>query len=75
MKMNFPPLPRNAEVHREAIETLIAQMGIAKAAMFLGDTLWQPTDYLEIKDQQFADETVASLYEKVLLWRQQNSNT
>lgn len=46
-------------------------MGVAKAAIFMGDTFWQPTDYLEIKDRLFADEIVASIYEKVILWREQ----
>jgi hypothetical protein len=71
MKIEFPSLPRNTEIQREAIEILIERMGVAKAAIFMGDTFWQPTDYLEIKDRLFADETVASIYEKVILWREQ----
>ncbi len=46
-------------------------MGVAKAAIFMGDAFWLPTDYLEIKDRLFANETVASIYEKVILWREQ----
>jgi hypothetical protein len=71
MKIDFPSLPRNTELHREAIEILNQRMGIAKAAIFMSDAFWKPTDYLEIKDKLFTDETVASLYEKVVLWREQ----
>jgi len=48
-------------------------MGIGKATIFFSEMFWKRTDYLEIKDHLFAGETVASLYEKVLLWREQNS--
>ena len=72
MKLDFPSLPRNTELCREAIQILNEQMGIAKTAIFMSDAFWQPTDYLEIKDKLFADETVASLYAKVVLWREQN---
>ncbi|WP_013325065.1 hypothetical protein [Gloeothece verrucosa] len=71
MSLYFPNLPQNTELQREAIEILSKQMGIAKTAIFMSNTFWQPTDYLEIKDRLFADETVASLYEKVILWREQ----
>jgi hypothetical protein len=65
----IPALPSSQLVRREAIDVLVKQLGIAKATMFLGETLWQPTDYLQIKQQLFADETVDSLYAKILSWR------
>jgi hypothetical protein len=68
-----PALPSSQIVRREAIDVLIERLGIAKATMFLGETLWQPTDYLQIKQQLFADETVDSLYAKILLWRTSSS--
>jgi hypothetical protein len=73
MKLQFPTLPQSTEVQQEAIEILIKQMGIGKATIFFSEMFWKRTDYLEIKDRLFAGETVASLYEKVLLWREQNS--
>ena len=73
MKLKFPNLPQNTEIKQEAIEILIQQMGIAKATIFFSEMLWKRTDYLEIKDRLFAGETVASLYEKVLLWREKSS--
>jgi hypothetical protein len=71
MKINLPTLPRTIDLHQEAIQILIKNMGIAKAAIFMSDTFWQPTDYLEIKDRLFANETVDSVYEKVVAWREQ----
>ena len=65
MTLQFPSLPQNSELQQEAIEILIQQMGIAKAAIFISDTFWQPTDYLEIKERLFEGETVASLYAKI----------
>jgi hypothetical protein len=73
MKIEFPRLPRPADLHREAVEILIQQMGVTKAAIFLSDTFWQETDYLSLKDSLFADETVDSLYEKIVRWRNENS--
>lgn len=75
MKLEFPSLPQSTEVQQEAIEILIKQMGIAKATIFLSEIFWKPTDYLKIKDQLFAGETVASIYEKVLLWREHKNET
>jgi hypothetical protein len=60
-------------VRREAIDVLVKQLGIAKATIFLGETLWQPTDYLQIKQQLFVGETVDSLYGKILSWRASSS--
>jgi hypothetical protein len=65
----LPSLPNDQEMQREAIETLVDNLGIAKAAIFLGNFLWQPTDSVRLKDQLFAGETVDSLYEKILEWR------
>jgi hypothetical protein len=71
MKINLPTLPRTSDLHQEALQILIKNMGIAKAAIFMSDTFWKPTDYLEIKDQLFENETVDSIYEKVIAWREQ----
>jgi hypothetical protein len=69
MRINLPNLPRTSDLHQEALEILTKNMGIAKAAIFVSDTFWQPRDYLEIKDQLFADETVNSIYQKIVTWR------
>jgi hypothetical protein len=68
-----PALPNSQLVRREAIDVLVRQLGIAKATIFLGETLWQPTDYLQIKQQLFAGETVDSLYDKILSLRVSSS--
>lgn len=71
MNINLPSLPRSRDLHQEALNILIENMGIAKAAIFVGDTFWQPVNYLKTKDQLFANETVESIYEKVIAWREQ----
>lgn len=71
MNINLPSLPRSRDLHQEALNILIENMGIAKAAIFVSDTFWQPVNYLETKDQLFANETVESIYEKVIAWREQ----
>ena len=70
-----PTLPTSQAVHQEAISILVNQLGITKAAMFLGETRWQPTDYLQLKQQLFAGETVSTLYEKVIHWREQQAHS
>ena len=65
----LPPLPNSQKIRQQAIHTLISQLGIAKASIFLGELLWQPTDSLQLKDQLFATETVTSLYETILAKR------
>jgi hypothetical protein len=71
MTVPFPNLPNQASLNHEAIQTLIEHMGIAKAVMFLSDRWWQPTDYLQTKEQIFGDETTESVYQKIVAWRGQ----
>ena len=68
----IPTLPKSDDLRHEAIAVLIGSLGIAKATIFLGDLLWQPTDYLQIKDQLFAGETIDSLHAKISTWRESN---
>lgn len=67
---SLPNLPNHNDIRQEAIAILVERMGMAKTAIFLGETFWQSTDYLTIKDELFAHETVDSLYDKILQWRQ-----
>lgn len=68
----LPSLPNSTTIRQEAINILIDTLGIAKATIFLGEILWQPTDYLKIKQELFAKETVDSLYQNILDWRDGN---
>ncbi len=70
--ISIPTLPKSDDVHHEAIAVLIDSLGIAKAAIFLGELLWKPTDYLPIKDQLFAGETIDSLHPKISTWQSAN---
>ena len=75
MTIEFPSLPRETDLNRQGIEILIESMGAARAAIFISNLCWQPTDYLAIKDRLFAGETAASLYEKVIHWRNQSTSS
>ena len=71
---SLPPLPNPTDVRTDAIAALIDRLGIAKASIFLGEIFWQPTDYLKIKEELFATETVETLYNKILDWRDNTSH-
>jgi hypothetical protein len=49
-------------VKTEAVQTIIERMGITKAAIFLKETMSQPTDYLALKDKHFAKSSAADIY-------------
>jgi hypothetical protein len=51
--------PRSDDVRCEAISALIERLGIGKAAFFIQETMSQPVDYLQVKEQLFGNMTVA----------------
>jgi hypothetical protein len=55
-------LPMGGQVKTEAVQTLIERMGITKAAVFLRETMSQPTDYLVLKEKMFAKTSAAEIY-------------
>jgi hypothetical protein len=55
-------LPMGSQVKTEAVQTIIERMGITKAAIFLRETMSQPTDYLTLKDNLFAKTSAADIY-------------
>jgi hypothetical protein len=55
-------LPMGNQVKTEAVQTIIERMGITKAAIFLRETMSQPTDYLELKDKFFTNTSAADIY-------------
>lgn len=55
-------LPLIQQVKTEAVQTIIERMGITKAAIFLKETMSQPTDYLALKDKLFAKTSAADVY-------------
>ena len=50
------------QVKTEAVQTIIERMGITKAAVFLCETLSQPTDYLALKEKLFAKTSAAEIH-------------
>jgi len=63
------------DVLREAAEILLQNMTPSKAARFWAS--WQAShgNYLEWKEAEFANETVATLYEKVVQYQSQTEET
>ena len=55
-------LPMGSQVKTEAVQTIIERMGITKAAVFLRETMSQPTDYLVLKEKLFAKTSAADVY-------------
>lgn len=67
MKVNLPTEP---QVIQEALKILSAHMTPVKVARFVVACQLGEGDYLLSKDEQFAGETVDSLYEKVQAFEQ-----
>lgn len=59
---NNVTLPMGGQVKTEAVQTIIERMGITKAAVFLRETMSQPTDYLALKEKLFAKTSAADVY-------------
>jgi hypothetical protein len=59
---NNVTLPMGGQVKTEAVQTIIERMGITKAAVFLRETMSQPTDYLALKEKSFAKTSAADVY-------------
>ena len=55
-------LPIGAQVKTEAVQTIIERMGITKAALFLRESMSQPTDYCVLKDKLFAKTSATDVY-------------
>lgn len=53
------------EIMREAAQVLLENLTPAKAARFWASWQVGQGDYLAWRDEQFASETVATLYEKI----------
>ncbi|MEI6825912.1 MAG: hypothetical protein WCK54_09985 [Desulfuromonadales bacterium] len=62
---NNVTLPMGSQVKSEAVQTIIERMGITKAAVFLRDTMSQPTDYLTLKENMCAKTSAAEVYASI----------
>jgi hypothetical protein len=54
------------QVLQEGLEVLMSHMEPSKVARFWAACNLGTGDYLKLKDELFAEETVASLYKKIL---------
>ncbi len=58
-------VPKSDDVRCEAISALIERLGIGKAAFFIRETMSQPVDYLQVKEQMFGNMTVADICSEI----------
>jgi len=58
-------VPSSEEVRSEAVQTLIKQMGITKAAIFIRENMAHKEDYLKIKSELFGQKSATQLYEEI----------
>ena len=58
-------VPKMSEVRVEGIKAIIEQLGIAKAAFFLRESMSQNVDYLEVKEQMFDQKTAREIYAEI----------
>jgi hypothetical protein len=69
MTVRTESLPDIKILKSEAIEAIIKNLGITKAAFFIRETISQKTDYLEIKEKLFGSKTAAELYNEISAWK------
>jgi hypothetical protein len=58
-------IPDSEQVRTEATETLVKELGFAKAALFIRDNLAQKADYLSIKEHLFGKLTATEIYSRI----------
>jgi hypothetical protein len=58
-------IPDSEQVRTEATKTLIEQLGMAKAALFIRNNLAQKADYTAIKRRLFGKLSAAEIYEQM----------
>lgn len=58
-------IPKSEEVKSEAIEMMLKQLGIAKTAFFIRETMSQKVDYLKVKEKLFEKKTSSDLYKEI----------
>jgi hypothetical protein len=58
-------VPSSDEVRSEAVQMLIKQMGITKAAIFIRENMEHKEDYLKIKGELFGKKSSQQVYEEI----------
>lgn len=64
-----------AEVRQEVVQLLLQHLTPTKLARFWADWQTGQGNYLDWRDEAFAEETVESLYEKILAFQEETSST
>ncbi|OGW51227.1 MAG: hypothetical protein A2Z50_08280 [Nitrospirae bacterium RBG_19FT_COMBO_42_15] len=69
MAVKTESLPDIKILKSEAIEAIVKNIGITKAAFFIRETIAQKMDYLEIKEKLFGSKTASELYNEISAWK------
>lgn len=69
MTVRTESLPDIKILKSEAIEAIVKNLGITKAAFFIRETMSQKADYLEIKEKLFGKKTAAEIYNEIIEWK------
>ena len=58
-------MPDGEQVRSEALQTVISQLGVAKAAFFIRENMSGPTDYLKLKGDLFKGLSATEIYDQI----------
>jgi len=59
-------VPRSEDVRIDAVQAIINQLGIARAAFFFKEAMFQKEDYLKIKEKIFGERTAEEIYNEII---------
>ncbi len=69
---SLPAIPDAQAVRDEAVQSLIANLGIGRAAVFIRTSMAGRTDYVRTRERLFAGQTVDSLSASIVKARRKN---
>lgn len=70
-KATMPVIPDVESVRKDAIESLIRNLGIGKASFFIRERMSGKTDYVRTKRRLFREKNVDALYARIVRDRNQ----
>jgi len=62
-------VPEPQSIREEAFRSLIKNLGISKAAFFARECMSQKEDYVKLKDEIFANQSLDEMFQEIQLQR------
>ena len=62
-------IPEPQSIREEAFRSLIKNLGISKAAFFARECMSQKEDYVKLKDEIFANQSLDEMFQEIQLQR------